>query len=72
VFGVFSFLLPIIGYQFSVLVWLGRFTPYVGGLLIVIGITLVLNGSRTVAEAEREAQRSGKTLVDCSAVDVDA
>ena len=47
IFGIGSFVLPMMGLQFRILSILGNDTPYVGGALIVVGLILVGLSFRT-------------------------
>ena len=42
IFGIGSFLLPMMGLQFKLLSLLGNSTPIVGGLLTVAGVVLLV------------------------------
>jgi hypothetical protein len=51
IFGIGSFLLPMMGLQFKLLSLLGNSTPIVGGVLTVAGIVLlVLSIAETLVE----------------------
>ncbi|MCE2801403.1 MAG: hypothetical protein LW724_17860 [Planctomycetaceae bacterium] len=45
IFGIGSFLLPMMGLQFKLLSLLGNSTPIVGGVLTVAGIVLLVLSS---------------------------
>jgi uncharacterized membrane protein YgdD (TMEM256/DUF423 family) len=45
IFGIGSFLLPLMGLQFKLLSLLGNSTPIVGGVLTVAGIVLLVLSS---------------------------
>lgn len=45
IFGIGSFLLPMMGLQFKLLTLLGNSTPIVGGLLAIAGVVLIVLSS---------------------------
>ena len=59
VLGIGSFLLPMLGLQFRILVLFGEAAPVIGGILLVIGIFMVIGG--TVSERKHIQSVAGKS-----------
>jgi len=59
ILGIGSFLLPMLGLQFKILMIFGEAAPAIGGLLIFAGIAMIIGG--TISEKKRVQSFAGKT-----------